>query len=188
MGQVIQFEQQAVAQLRARLGEAEEANEDLIAFARGHSDAVASINAAVLEAIEAASIGDLLEAISRRWPEILGIESVAVALLVGDRGFRADANAVERVEAAFVRRMLAGCPLVEVRSVECGHALFGSPVAQTVRAEALIRIDGPPPYPAGLIALGQRASLSIESSHGSGLLLFLGQAVAATIRRCVATS
>lgn len=188
MGQVIQFEQQAVAQLRARLGEAEEANEDLIAFARGHSDAVASINAAVLEAIEAASIDSLLEVISRRWPEILGIDCVAIALLVGGRGFRADADAIERVEAAFVERMLAGCPLVEVRSVRCGHPLFGNAVACEVRAEALIRIDGPPPYPAGLIALGQRSALSIDSSHGSELLLFLGRVVAATIRRCVATS
>lgn len=188
MGQVLHFEELAVARLRERLGAAEEANEDLIAFARGHSDAVASINAAVLEAIEAPSIDALLEVISRRWPEILGIDCVAIALLVGDKGFRADRSAIERVEAAFVNRLVAGLSRVEVRSVEKGHPLFGAETAGSVRAEALIRIDGPPPYPTGLIALGQRAELDIASSHGSGLLLFLGQVVSATIRRCVANA
>ena len=188
MGQVIHFEALAVARLRERLGEAEEANQDLIAFARGHSDAVASINAAVLEAIEAASIDSLLEVVTRRWPKILGIDFVAVALLVGDKGFRADCAATERVEAAFVNRLLSGLARVDVRSVESGHPLFGVATAREVRAEALIRIDGPPPYPTGLIALGQKAELTIGSSHGSGLLLFLGQVVSATIRRCVATA
>lgn len=188
MGQVIQFEEQALARLRERLGEAEEANEDLIAFARGHSGAVASINAAVLAAIEAPSIDSLLEIVSRRWPAILGIDHVALALVVGESGFRADANSIERVESAFVHRLMAELASVEVRSVAFGHPLFGFPAAREIRAEALIRIDGPPPYPTGLIALGQKAELSIGSSHGSGLLLFLGQVVAATIRRCVANA
>jgi len=43
MGRVIPFEERAVARLRERLGAAEEANQDLLAFARGHSGAVASI-------------------------------------------------------------------------------------------------------------------------------------------------
>ena len=68
MGQVIHFEEQAVARLRQRLGAAEEANEDLVAFARGHSGAVASINWAVLEAIEAPSVEGVLDVITGRWP------------------------------------------------------------------------------------------------------------------------
>jgi uncharacterized protein YigA (DUF484 family) len=51
MATVIPFEERAVARLRDRLGAAEEANQDLIAFARGHSGAVASIHQAVLAAI-----------------------------------------------------------------------------------------------------------------------------------------
>jgi len=186
MANVVQFEERAVAHLRERLGAIQEANEDLIAFARGHSDAVASIHAAVLAAIEAPSIDALLTVITRRWPEILGIDCVAIALMVGDRAFRADPQRIERVEPAFVERMLRSLGAVEVRSVEAGHPLFGPVAAARVRAEALIRIDGPPPYPQGLLALGQSEELAADSSHGSALLLFLGQAVAATIRRCVA--
>ena len=51
MGTLIQFEEKAVASLRRKLGAAESANADLIAFARGHSGAVAAIHHAVLAAI-----------------------------------------------------------------------------------------------------------------------------------------
>ena len=57
---MIPFEEHAVAQLRERLGVVEEANQDLIAFARGHSGAVAAIHEAVLAAMEADSIDALL--------------------------------------------------------------------------------------------------------------------------------
>jgi uncharacterized protein YigA (DUF484 family) len=183
MGQLIHFQEQAVARLRERLGAAEEANEDLVAFARGHSDAVASINSAVLEAIEAPSVEALLNVITRRWPETLGIDFIAVALIVGKRGFRADWGGIERVEPAFVQEMLHDSPLVQVAGVETGHPLFGVAASPEIRAQALIRIEGEAPCPAGLIALGQRAELASHSNQGSQLLLFLGRVVGASIRR-----
>lgn len=188
MAQVIPFEKKAVARLRERLGAAAQANEELIAFARGHSDAVDSINTAVLQVIEAPNIESLLEVVTKRWPDVLGIDFAAIALSLGTHGFRADSNGMERVEAAFVGRMLAGFGCVEIRSVSCGHPLFGTEARADIRAEALIRIDGPPPLPCGLIALGQRTEIKIESSHGSQLLVFLGQVIAATIGRFVATA
>ena len=188
MAQIISFEEQAVARLREKLGAAEEANEDLIAFARGHWDAVASINAATLAAIEAPSVDSLFDVIARRWPCILGIDHVGIGLVVGKRGFLADGDTIERVEPAFIESMLAGLSPVEVRSVDFGHPLFGPAARRCVRAEALIRIDGPAPYPHGLLALGQKDELSADSGQGSALLLFLGRVVASTIRRCVATA
>lgn len=188
MGQMIQFEERAVARLRERLGAAEETNEDLMAFARGHSDAVASIHAATLAAIETVSVEALLDVVTRQWPEILGIDAAAVAIVVGSQGFRADSTGIQRVEAAFVERMLAGLAPVEVRSVESGHPLFGAPAFERIGAEALIRIDTAEPYPHGLLVLGQQAELAVDSSHASQLLLFLGRVVGATFRRLVATS
>jgi uncharacterized protein YigA (DUF484 family) len=188
VAQIISFEEQAVARLRQKLGAVEEANEDLIAFARGHWDAVASINAATLAAIEAPTVDSLFDVIARRWPSILGIDHVAIALVVGKRSFLADGDTIERVEPAFVESMLAGLSPVEVRSVDFGHPLFGPDARRCVRAEALIRIDGPAPYPHGLLALGQKDELSADSGQGSALLLFLGRVVASTIRRCVATA
>ena len=69
-----------------------------------------------------------------------------------------------------------------MRTVERGHPLFG-PACDLIRAEALIRIDCEPPLPCGLLALGQRAELSLDARHGSELLMFLGRSLAAMIRK-----
>ena len=184
MGKVIQFEERAVASLRARLGAAEEANQDLIAFARGHSGAVSSIHAAVLAAIEADGIERLLHVVTQEWPLILGIDAVALSLIVGDEGFRADGGGVQHVNPQILRRAIHQVDGVEMRTVERGHPLFG-PACDLIRAEALIRIDFEAPLPCGLLVLGQRAELALDARHGSELLLFLGRSLAAMIRRCL---
>src|SRR3954467_10160212 len=166
MATVIPFEERAVAHLRDRLGEVQEANEDLIAFARGHSGAVASIHQAVLAAIESDGVETLLHVVTQEWPLILGIDAVALSLIVGSQGFRADGSGVQKVDATLLRRTIAGVIGVEMRAVERGHPLFG-PACPLIRAEALIRIDcdpgagahppgkDAPRLPCGLLALGQ---------------------------------
>src|ERR1700752_4531388 len=106
MATVIPFEERAVAQLRRRLGAAEEANQDLIAFARGHSGAVTSIHEAVVAAIDADSVAALLHVVTQEWPLILGIHAVALSLIVGDQGVRADGGGVQHVDPAILRRAI----------------------------------------------------------------------------------
>ena len=182
MASVIPFEERAVAHLRRRLGAAEEANQDLIAFARGHSGAVASIHEAVIAAIDADSVEALLHVVTQEWPLILGIDAVALSLIVGDQGFRADGGGVQIVAPELLRRAVDRVQGVEMRTVERGHPLFG-PACDLIRAEALIRIECEPPLPSGLLALGQRAELQLDARHGSELLMFLGRSLAAMIRR-----
>ena len=182
MATVIPFEERAVARLRERLGRAEEANQDLIAFARGHSGAVASIHSAVLAAMDTDSIDSLLHVVIQEWPLILGIDAVALALVVGDKGFRADGNGIHSVEPQILERAIGKVNGVDMRTVERGHPLFG-PACDLIRAEALIRIECEAPLPSGLLVLGQRAELSLDARHGSELLMFLGSSLAAIIRR-----
>jgi uncharacterized protein YigA (DUF484 family) len=182
MATVIPFEERAVAHLRQRLGAVEEANQDLIAFARGHSGAVASIHSAVLAAMEADGVDALLHVVTQEWPLILRIDAVALALIIGDKGFRADGNGVQMVEPRLLERAVGEINGVEMRTVERGHPLFG-PACDLIRAEALVRIDCEPPLPLGLLAIGQRAELSLDARHGSELLMFLGRSLAAIIRR-----
>jgi uncharacterized protein YigA (DUF484 family) len=182
MGNVLSFEQHALANLRAQLGAAEEANQDLIAFARGHSGAVTSIHAAVLAALEADSVERLLHVVTQEWPLILRIDSVALSLIVGNRGFRADGSGIQRVDPQILSRMARQVDAVQMHTVPRGHPLFG-PACDLIRAEALVRIDAEPPLPCGLLALGQRAELSLDARHGSELLMFLGSSLAAMIRR-----
>jgi len=184
MAQVIPFEERAVASLRARLGAAEEANQDLIAFARGHSGAVASIHEAVLAVMETDSVERLFHVVTQEWPLILGIDAVALSLIVGGRGFRADGSGVQMVDPAILRRLGDHVGAVEIRSVEKGHPLFG-PARDLIRAEALIRIECEPPLPSGVLVLGQRVELALDARHGAELLMFLGRSLAAMIRRCL---
>ncbi len=182
MATVIPFEERAVAHLRERLGEAREANEDLIAFARGHSGAVASIHEAVLAAIESDGVDGLLHVVTQEWPLILGIDAVALSLIIADKGFRADGSGIQLVEPTILRRAIDAVETVEMRKVERGHPLFG-PACDLIRAEALIRVDCDAPFPSGLLALGQRAELNLDARHGSELLMFLGRTLAVMIRK-----
>jgi uncharacterized protein YigA (DUF484 family) len=182
MATVIPFEERAVAHLRERLGAVEEANQDLIAFARGHSGAVASIHSAVIAAMEADSIERLFHVVIQEWPLILGIDAVALSLIIGNKGFRADGDGVQHVDPKLLSRAIDQVGGVEMRTVERGHPLFG-PACDLIRAEALIRIDCPAPLPHGLLVLGQRAELSLDARHGSELLMFLGRSLAVMIRR-----
>ena len=182
MGKVINFEDRAVARLRAQVAAAEEANQDLIAFARGHSGAVASIHEAVLAAIEAEGFDHLIHIVTQEWPQILGLDAVAVALYAGDKGMRADASGLQFVDPRVIERSCAGFEGVVLRGVKRGHPLFG-PACTLIRAEALVRLDSDAPLPSGLLALGQRGELGFESRHGAELLVFLGRVLTRSMGR-----
>lgn len=182
MGQVIDFQDRAVATLRARVAEVEEANQDLIAFARGHSGAVAAIHAAVLAAIESDGLEHLIHIVTQDWPDLLGVDAVAIALHVGETGLRADADGLQFVDRRVIARVCRGMDGVVLRGVEQGHPLFG-PAATLIRAEALVRLDNRAPLPCGMLALGQRAATRFETRHGSELLAFLGSVLARGVGR-----
>ena len=180
MAKVISFEEKAVANLRARVAAAEEANQDLIAFARGHSGAVHSIHEAVLAAIEAEGFDHLIHIVTQDWPQILGLDAVAVALFAGDKGMRADASGMQFVNPRVIEKSVNGFEGVVMRGVKRGHPLFG-PACELIRAEALVRLDSEAPLPNGLLALGQRSAQGFETRHGSELLVFLGR----VLTRCM---
>lgn len=184
MGRIIQFEEQGIAHLRQRLGAAEEARSDLLAFARGHSGAVASIHQAVLAAIRCDDADDLFAAVTRQWPAILGIDTVVLCLAIGPKGFRIHSSGIDRVDPAFLARAMAGAEGVTFRNAERGHPLFG-PGADRLKSEALVRIAGEPGLPCGILALGQETEQAVDPRHGSDLLLFLGDTLAAMLRRCL---
>lgn len=186
MGRVIQFEERAVATLRDKLGAAESARADLLAFARGHSGAVATIHLAVMAALEADSFDALVAVVTRDWPAQLGLDSVALALVVGGQGFRLDGSGVEHLEPALIDRALASIDDVALREVGRGHPLFGE-AAKTIRAEALVGIEGDAPYPYGLLLLGQSGDTPTSSDEGALLLQFLGAALGAMLRRWAKT-
>lgn len=182
MGSVINFEDRAVANLRARVALVEEANQDLIAFARGHSGAVASIHEAALAAVDAEGFDHLIHIVTQDWPQILGLDAVALALFVGKKGLRADASGLQFVDPRIIERSIGDFEGVVLRGVERGHPLFG-PACELIRAEALIKLSSDAPLPNGLLALGQRGVQVFETRHGSELLFFLGRVLSRCIGR-----
>jgi len=182
MGRVISFEERAVATLRDRLGAVESANEDLIAFARGHSGATASIHAAVMSLMDADSFDELFETVTRHWPRLLGLDHVALALIADGDGFRVLRNGVEAIEPRLVDRAIRELDPVTMRTVARGHALFGGD-AGAIRSEALVLLQAAAPLPYGLLMLGQKEKASLDARHGKQLLGFLGDSIGAMLRR-----
>lgn len=182
MGKVISFEERAVATLRDRLGAAESAKEDLIAFARGHSGATAAIHAAVLALMEADSLDALLDVVAKKWPKLLGLDHAVVALVVDGKGFRVGADHIGTVEPRIVDRAIGRLGPVTMRTVPCGHPLFGS-AAGEVHSEALILLSAEAPLPYGLLLLGQKDAACLDNRHGAQLLGFLGSCLSAMLRR-----
>ena len=115
---------------------------------------------------------------------------------VSCNGFEAEAGAAAAFDARqshhlpapqLVDKAMKRVDGVEMRNVGRGHPLFG-PACGLIRSEALVRIDGRTPLPHGLLVLGQRSEQKIEGRHGSELLLFLGNGLAAMIRRWLTNS
>lgn len=182
MGKVISFEERAVATLRDRLGAAESANEDLIAFARGHSGATAAIHAAVLALMEADSLQELFKVVRKDWPRQLGIDHAVLALVIDGKGFRVESDHVGTVEPRIVDRAIERLEPVTMRMVDCGHPMFGT-YAKHIRSEALILLPARAPLPYGLLLLGQTDAACLDNRHGAQLLGFLGASLQAMLRR-----
>lgn len=180
MGSVHSFETSALAQLRARLGAAEEVNQDLIAFARGHWGAVSSIHRAVLAAIQAEGMAELAGTVVNDWPEMLGIDSAALLFAEYDGASLATRDGLQAIDPKLLRAALRGLAPVTMRTVDRGHPMFGRGSA-AIRAEALIRLDC---GRGGLLLLGQTEAIGIEDSRGFDLLMFLGRSLAAMVGRC----
>lgn len=176
MGQVVSFEQHTLARLRA----AESARADLIAFAHGHSGAVAAIHEAVLAALEAQSLDALLDVVAKQWPGILGVDHVVLAFHLGSRGFRVDRDGIQAFARPIIDRALARVGDIELRNVPRGNALFGGG-AGGIGAEAIVRVEAG--CATGLLAIGQRPTEQLDGNHGADLLRFLGLSLAAMMRR-----
>lgn len=184
MSRVIPFEERAVATLRDRLGAAKTANQDLIAFARGHSGATAAIHAAVLALIEADGLEPLFDVVRHDWPRLLGLDHAALALVADGKGFRVEADYIGTVEPRIVDRAIDRLEPVTMRQVDCGHPLFGS-AAKDIRSEALVLLSAEAPMPYGVLLLGQCHAASLDNRHGAELLGFLGASLGAMLRRWV---
>lgn len=180
MSRVVDFEPHALARLRTRVAELDEANADLLAYARGHVGAAAQIHIAALAAMEADGFEHLIHVVTQDWVDILGLDAVALALATETEAVRAGPHGLQMIDPALLKPLIAGPPVL-LRAVNRGAPVFG-PAAELIRSEALVRLSPHGEVPAGVLALGARKPHNFDGLHGSELLGFLG----ATVTRMVA--
>ena len=178
MAQIVSFEDHALSRLRDRLGAAESARADLLAFAHGHSAASAAIHEAVLLALRADSAEALVASVVADWPLLLGVDCAVLCLAAGPSGVRIDRAASGPLDPTLLARGIPGIALT--RSVERGHPLFGG-AAAAIRAEALVPLRAP--GLTGLLLLGQEGEGAVAATDGAELLEFLGAALGAMLGR-----
>lgn len=181
MSNVIDFRDAALIQLRDRVAALDEANADLLAYARGHSGAVAQIHAAALAAMDAESLEHLIHVVCEVWADLLGLDAVTLALVAGDMAVTAQAAGIQTVNVEVLSPVFAE-PRLVLRGVPQGNVVFG-PASSLIRSEALVRLSLPEPLPKGVLALGSRVPHAFETAHGGELLIFLGAVVSRMISR-----
>src|SRR3546814_20311292 len=103
MGDVVNFRDNALIELRGRVAALGEANADLVAFACGHSGAVAQIHAAALSALDSDGLDPLIHIIAQDWPARLGLVAVVLALSAGERAVRAGPSGVQLVAPPHIK-------------------------------------------------------------------------------------
>lgn len=181
MATVIDFSANAMATLRARVAAVEEDNRDLLAFAQGHFGAAHAVQLAALDLIDTETIDDLVGVVTRAWPATLGLDAIGLAVRGPCGALHAHCGGYRIVEPRLVDRVSGGLPPITVRDVTRGHPLFGA-AAEEIRAEALIRIEGPGVL--GTLALGQCAPQGLAGEAGAQILHFLAQVIARMVARC----
>jgi hypothetical protein len=89
----------------------------------------------VLAAIEAEGLDHLIHIVTQEWPQILGLDAVAVALFAGDKGVRADASGLQFVDARLIEPLGRGIRRRRAARRRARPSLFG-PACELIRAEA----------------------------------------------------
>ena len=119
--------------------------------------------------------------IAHEWPEVLGIDRAAVALVIGDEAFRTDVDGTFALDPAWVDRAHGQADPVALRTGDHGDALFGSAAAQ-MKSEAIVRIGEPDDTrPYGVLLLGERRRRELPTGEGTSLMAFLGRSLDAMI-------
>ena len=178
--QSIERERGAMASLKQRIAAVEETNGDLLAFARGHAGAVASIHEAVLALLPATDLASFTRIVTHDWPCLLGVDAVALAWACGDRAFVADGSGLRPFEPRLIARMAGIERAVTAHSVTQGNPLFGLG-NKDIRAEITIRLEGARGL--GLLLLGQHSGEPGETATSVRLLRFLGRTCSTMLER-----
>jgi hypothetical protein len=184
-----------VARLETRLARLEETHRTVVAAAYENMSGADQVHRAVLAILEPVRFSDLLKALDRTIPDILGIEALRLCL-EGDGGRDAEGPLVALPEGDVDRYLTLGRPdlrpNVALRAVlprdpaaGCDSAAIFGAAAGTIRSEAAIKLifhEGARP---GMLVFGAADPARFGPEQGSDLIEFFGGVMERAIRRWV---
>jgi uncharacterized protein len=177
---VIDFQTHAIAKLRDRVAALDTDRQAILEQARGHRGAEEQVYEAALAALDADGLDHLIHVITADWVDMLGMDTVALALLSGKQAVKLSTSGVHFMQSNDLRLLMPGDQPLTLQTVTQGAGLFG-PAAHLVRSQALVRLAGDAPMPHGVLALGTRTAHIFEGMTHTRPLIFLG----AVVERCL---
>ncbi len=178
---VVDFQRYSIERLRHYLTELDAYQGRLIAATRSNISNQQQIHDAVLAAMDAESLPELVHTVTQDWVDMLGVDAIVLAL-----EDKASLSWVSNVgilplEACWIEDMvgLEGAVIRRGR-VAASPRIFG-PAAPLIQAEAMVRMAPAKPLPQGLLAFGTRESDSFYPGQGTELLRFL----ASVVQKCL---
>lgn len=182
----------AMQRLEARLDRLEDTHRSVIAAAYENLAGTNQIHRAILKMLEPTGFEDFLANLGSEVADILRVE--AVRLVLESREAHLEEQALARfgqllsvAPTGFVDDYMeggraAGRTVVLRRTSHATPAVYG-PAAETIRSEAVLRLDLGPGRLPGMIALGSADPHLFRSNQGTDLLSFFGGVFERMMRR-----
>ncbi len=182
-GGVVDFQQAMVDRLRDRVEEATAARDALVLTGRNNLTAQNRVHRAVIAFMGARSFEQLIERATTDLAVALDLDVVTLGVERADLTLpRPRLGGICQLEPDSVDSLIGHNRSVRLRSQIDGDPMIFGAGAGLVASDALIRLTIGHGTPAALLALGSRDPDYFHPGQGSQLLLFLGEALEASIR------
>ncbi len=195
---VIDLRSIAMDRMEDRLNKLEDTHRTVIAAAYDNVSSMNQIHRAVLSVLEPEDFNGFLQFIENELATTLGVETVSLCLetqavlpgqgpsLSKEFGTGVTFMAIGEVDDYITQGRAVNSRAVTMRSVKPNAGVLYKDCADTIRSEALLKLnlgDGNLP---GMLVIGSKNADQFAPAQGSDLLLFLGSAFARILRRWLA--
>ncbi len=177
----------AMERLEARLDRLEDTHRNVIAAAYENLAGTNQINRCVLRMLECDGFGHLLDLLAGEMTDILAVRHVRL-VLEGTGGSEAPHPVLSIVREGFVGDYLThgrdlSARQVTLRKCDRGASEIFGPAGETIRSEALLRLDLGAGRLPGLLAMGSEDANQFRANQGTELLTFFTEAFERVARR-----
>lgn len=197
-GNVIDLRSIAMDRMEDRLNKLEDTHRTVIAAAYDNVSSMNQIHRAVLSIMEPDDFNGFLKFIENELAQTLGVEAAYLCLetpaVTADQGPSLSKEfgngvtflAIGEIENYITHGRNMNSRAVTMRSVRSGATSLYDDCTDTIRSEALLKLNLGTGNLPGMLVIGSKNADQFAPAQGSDLLLFLGRAFARILRRWLA--